>query len=474
MTARLLDRHVSFVAALRRRGLRVSIAEDLDAARAMASIELIDRDQLRSALAATLVKRQAQRPLFDLIFDVYYPPVTGTSALEPFDGVTPKRHLPPAPRDAIEDPVRDAIRDLLAEYLASGDEQLLAQAVRDSIEAFGTESHGREGGPGMPGRARSPRAILAKVSAQTLMAGILAQVLSGVERGGVSEQRARTMINDRIRRFEDAVEAGIRRRVAEQTGVEIAVRDWSRPSVDEVPFLDATRADLAEVRREIQPLARRLAAKLAQDQRRGSRGQLDFRATVRASLSTGGVPMATHHRPRRPHKTDLVVLCDLSDSVASFARFTLLLAYALREQFSRVRAFGFVDELDGLTRFFTPGGDVVDAMTRLAAEADVTGATGRTDYGRAIELFAQRFDDVVGPRTSLLVLGDARSNYGYVALPTLRRIAGKAKHAYWLNPERRAMWNTGDSRARDFDAITPMVECRNLAQLAEFAKQLGR
>jgi uncharacterized protein with von Willebrand factor type A (vWA) domain len=198
--------------------------------------------------------------------------------------------------------------------------------------------------------------------------------------------------------------------------------------------MGATRAELAALRREIAPLARRLAARLAMDQRRGSRGQLDFRRTIRASLSSGGVPLTTLHRPRRPLKTDLVVLCDISESVSSFAQFTLLLVYALREQFTRVRAFAFVDELDEVTRFFTPGADVVDTVRRLAAEADVVAFLGRTDYGRAFEFFADRFPDVIGPRTSLLVLGDARSNYGDLALPVLQQLVGRAKHAYWLNP----------------------------------------
>jgi uncharacterized protein with von Willebrand factor type A (vWA) domain len=240
-----------------------------------------------------------------------------------------------------------------------------------------------------------------------------------------------------------------------------------------VNFLGATRADLVALRREIQPLARRLAARLAIDHRRGSRGQLDFRRTIRASLSSGGVPVTTHHRPRRPLKTDLVVLCDLSESVTSFAHFTLLLVYALREQFTKVRAFGFVDELDEVTRFFTPGGDVIDAVTRLANEADVTWLLGRTDYGRALELFASRFPDAIGSRTSLLILGDARSNYGELALPRLTELAGRAKHTYWLNPERRAIWDTGDSRASEYGAIVPMVECRNLAQLGEFVRSLA-
>ena len=262
--------------------------------------------------------------------------------------------------------------------------------------------------------------------------------------------------------------------MAELTDADTVARTAVRPTIERVNFLGATRADLAALRREIQPLARRLASRLAIDQRRGKRGQLDFRRTIRASLSSGGVPITTHHRPRRPLKTELVVLCDVSDSVSSFAHFTLLLVYALREQFTKVRAFAFVDELDEVTRFFTPGGDVLDAITRLTTEADVTWLLGRTDYGRAFELFADRFPDAVGPRTSLLILGDARSNYGDLALPVYAELVDRAKHTYWLNPERRAIWDTGDSRAGEYGAVAPMVECRNLAQLGEFVHDLAR
>ena len=464
----LLDRQVAFVDALRSAGLTVSVAEGLDAVRAIGRIDLLEREQLRSALAATLLKRQLQRPTFDTLFDLYWPAVTGESAEPPSDTAAPQRDPGAAPRGPLEDADRDRFRADLADYLVTGDESRLDGLARDAVAAFGQ----------VPGRQRgqttwSRLATVQRVSSQTLMAQVLAAVLGAADRGGLGERRARTMIGERIRRFEQRVDADVRRRLAEQGDPAQVARTSVRPSLEQVSFLNATRDDLAALRREIQPLARRLAARLTLDQRRASRGQLDFRRTVRASLSSGGVPMQTHHRPKRPNKTDLVVICDLSESVAAFAQFTLLFVYALREQFSRVRAFGFVDELDELTRFFTPGGDVLEAMTRLTREADVTWVTGRTDYGRAFELFGRRFPDAVGPRTSLLVLGDARSNYGALGLPALNRLASAAKHAYWLNPERQAMWDTGDSRAADFDEVVPMTECRNLAQLTAFVKELG-
>jgi uncharacterized protein with von Willebrand factor type A (vWA) domain len=222
----------------------------------------------------------------------------------------------------------------------------------------------------------------------------------------------------------------------------------------------------------VHPLARRLATRLAVRRKAGDRGRLDFRRTVRASLSTGGVPAATRHRPPRPHRPELVVLCDASDSVASFAHFTLLLTFALREQFTKVRAFGFVDTVDEITRFFAPGADVLETIERLSERADMS-RFGRTDYGQAFTRFAYRYRDAVGPRTSLLILGDARSNHRPPALDALSALAGEARHVYWLNPEPRRQWDTGDSLASVYGAVVPMHECRNAAQLAAFVERLA-
>ena len=246
-----------------------------------------------------------------------------------------------------------------------------------------------------------------------------------------------------------------------------------RPSVEQLDLLSATRTDLAAIRREIQPLARRLAARLAIEQRHGRRGPLDFRRTIRASLSFGGIPMETRHRPRRPHKTDLVVLCDVSESVASFAHFTLLLVYALREQFSRVRVFAFIDELDEVTAFFRPG-----ARRRRVARAGwpprrrcAGGTAAPTTDGRSgcsASAISTRC-----PRARHCWCSATRARTTATpALPALRDIVGRARRAYWLNPERRSAWDTGDSIAADYGRVVPMVECRNLAQLASFVREL--
>ncbi len=453
----LVDRHVGFVQALRASGLPVSPSEGLDAARALRVIDLTERESLRAAYAATLVKKPSFRPGFDVLFDLWFPPATtGLYAARAETGDRP---------DPANAPVED-LRDHLARLLTESTDAELREFARAMVERFGRQEAG-------PGRQQwFSYSVLRALSPDTLMARILREVLAGQERGGPAERTARRRVTDGIRRLEEAVAADVRRRIAEDAGIERIARSAVPPPLERLDFLRVTKADLARLRREVHPLARRLAARLTIKHRRGRRGRLDFRRTMRASLQTGGVPLTTHFRPPRPHRPELVILCDTSDSVSSFAHFTLLLTYALREQFARVRAFGFVDRVDEITRFFVPGADVTEAMTRLANEADLV-RFGRTNYGHALVGFAERYGDAIGPKTSLLILGDARSNYQPPALDVLRALTARARHAYWLNPEPRDQWDTGDSIATDYGTVVPMYECRNVVQLTAFIESIG-
>ncbi|MCW2756679.1 MAG: hypothetical protein JWO46_425, partial [Nocardioidaceae bacterium] len=143
------------------------------------------------------------------------------------------------------------------------------------------------------------------------------------------------------------------------------------------------------------------------------------------------------------------------------------------EQFSRVRAFTFVDDVTEVTEYFKPGADPVEVLADLAASVQQASMFGRTNYGRAFERFEERYGDALNPRSSLLILGDARSNYSDLAIDTLRKMEYDARHAWWLNPEHPRHWDTGDSGASAYGAVVPMVECRNLTQLGEFVKHLA-
>jgi uncharacterized protein with von Willebrand factor type A (vWA) domain len=197
-----------------------------------------------------------------------------------------------------------------------------------------------------------------------------------------------------------------------------------------------------------------------------------MRRTLRRSMSTGGVPMRPAYRTRRPGRPELVVLCDVSGSVAGFSHFTLLLVQALREQFSKVRVFAFVERADEVTHLFAPGAELSGVMSRVLREADLVTFDGHSDYGSSFGGFAEFWGGSVGPRTSLLVLGDGRTNYRDPNLAVLQRLAGQARHAHWLNPEPRRLWGTGDSAALRYADVVPMHECRTAGQLAAVVESL--
>ncbi|MFN8195415.1 MAG: VWA domain-containing protein [Nocardioidaceae bacterium] len=454
----LLDRHIAFLEALRSAGMPVSLAEGLDAVAALGVVGWGERDVVRDAYAATLVKRQAQRPTFEAVFDLFFPRLVG-------GGVAATG----AERAGDRGDVRDgaaALADLraeLADALARGEEAALRRLAAEAVGRFGTMP-GR--GPGLS--AWSAYTTLQRVTPEELTERVVAALLAE----GRTEEEAARVASRRVAAFQRLVEEDAHRRIAEEKGPEHSAAMTVRPTVDRLDFTSARRADLDQLRREIHPLARRLATRLTQERHAAGRGPLDFRRTVRASVSTGGVPLVTHHRPRRPHRTELVVLCDVSGSVASFAQFTLMLVYALRDQFSQVRAFTFVDQAHEVTPQLRPGADVVEVLGELAASSAHAALWGRTNYGRAFTTFAERYGDAVGPRSSLLVLGDARSNYSDLALPALRDLASAARHSWWLNPEHRRHWDTGDSAARAYGEVVSMVECRNLTQLGEFVHGL--
>jgi uncharacterized protein with von Willebrand factor type A (vWA) domain len=461
----LLDRHVSFVGALRAAGLPVSMAESLDAGRAVTTIDLLEREQLRAAYAACVVKRAAHRPAFDRLFDLWWPPAIGDGHQADGDDegdADDLAEVDPADLDALRNELRDRLRDVLL----SGDDEALRRLAREAVNGLGRAD-------GQPGRQSwFTYRVLRALNPETLMASLLEAVLQGQERGGLAEKVARQMLTERIKQFEEMVESEVRRRLAEDRGAEAIAKTAVKPLVEQVEFLRASRDDLAQLRRQVHPIARRLATRLTAKRRLGRRGRLDVRRTVRASLSSGGVPLTTIFKPHKPHKPELVVLCDVSGSVAAFAHFTILLAFALREQFAKVRIFAFVDTTDEVTDMFERGGDVVDALARMSSEADVVWYDGHSDYGHAFEVFAQKWPDAVTPKTSLLVLGDARTNYRAPALPALRSMVRQARHAFWLNPEPRQYWSSGDSAAATYADVMPMIECRNVAQLQEFVEGL--
>ncbi|RBY83207.1 VWA domain-containing protein [Blastococcus sp. TF02A-26] len=456
-----------FVRAIRDAGIPVGISQAVDAAEILTVVDLLDREQLRHGLAAVLLQRGNQRQIYDTLFDLWWPLGDRPAAVDA-DGDTDGSEAVTldAPDGEGELDPAQRLREELARLLAEGDEEELARFARRAVALLGQTA------PSPSGQSWFSYRVMRALSPDSLVSSLLEGLLAGGERGGMAEQVARGEIRERLKSFKDAVDTEVRRRQADERGRDRIAKSAVKPLADQMDFLRAQQGDLAELRRMVAPLARRLAVRLSARRRMGREGRLDFRKTVRASLGTGGVPVVTHHRPRKIHKPELVVLCDISGSVAGFSHFTLMLTQALREHFSGVRAFAFVDSTDEVTRFFSPGADVADAVRRIGREADVVAFEGHSDYGNALEVFADRWPTVVGPKTSLMVLGDGRTNYRPPGLPVLADLVQRSRSAHWLNPEPRRLWGSGDSAALKYAEVVDMVECRNAAQLADFVTTL--
>ncbi|HLL34710.1 MAG TPA: VWA domain-containing protein, partial [Streptomyces sp.] len=381
------------------------------------------------------------------VFDLYFPRGLGAPSGEPAG--------------------REELRERLAAALAANDVALMGRLAIEAVDGLG----GYGGSPGSDGW--SAYQTLERLRPQTLLARVRDDVLA---RGG-GEGFAGRLLDDEIRRrievFRGQVAAEARHRVAERRGRDEIARRAVAPTADRVDFLYAGRDRLAELRRTVRPLARTLATRLAARRRRAARGSIDLRRTVRGSLSTGGVPMRPVLRRRRPARPELVLLCDVSGSVAGFSDFTMLLVQALHDQFSKVRVFAFVNRIDEVTGLLTHGAADAEGLSgRIREHARLTGWHDSSDYGAALGEFAERYGAAVGPRTTVFVLGDARTNMADPNLPALRQIAGQARRVYWLNPEPRAQWGTGDSAAPDYAELVAMYECRTARQLGALVSRL--
>ena len=194
------------------------------------------------------------------------------------------------------------------------------------------------------------------------------------------------------------VDAEVRRRLVADRGAQAVARTLRRPLPEDVDFMHLDRDELAALQRSLQPLARKLAVHLARKRRQRGEGRLDFRATMRRSLSSGGAPAEPVFKAPHPSKPELWALADISGSVAAFARFTLQLVYALSSQFSRTRAWAFIDGIDEVTDLLKGSDDISQAVHNINTQADVIWTEGHSDYGHALTDFVQRWGrEVTGP-----------------------------------------------------------------------------
>ena len=366
----------------------------------------------------------------------------------------------------------EELAEMLFKSLLSADAGLMNMVARNAVDRYA----GME--PGRPvGGTYYLYRTLRNLDLDAVLERLMAQAQAGAAGGSLTDLEERLAADEfkaRIEKFRRSVETEIRRRLVEDRGAEALARSVRKPLPEDIDVMHATREELATLHRVLQPLSRKLAVRLARKRRHGRKGPLDFRATVRRSLSTGGVPIEPRFRHPRPAKPEIFVIADISGSVASFARFTLHLVYAISSQFSKVRSFVFVDGIDEVTRFFEGVVDPAEAVARINLEADVIWVDGHSDYGHALTEFHRRWGDQVTSRSSVMILGDARNNYHASASWVVEDLQARARRVYWLNPEPRDYWGSGDSIVGEYAAhCDDVVECRTLRQLEHFVGNLA-
>ena len=476
----LLDLLSDFIVELRKAGLPVSLTENLDAMEAVTHIPIEDREAFKYALGATLVKNHAHWKAFEVVFEVYFS-LRGPeyAVIREGDDAVPGEDGELAPGEGqqsqgggggMQSLTPEQLAEMLFKALMNGDAAMLAALARQAVTRFA----GME-----PGRPVGGTYYLYRTLRNLELDDLLEQLMEASREEApedltsLEERLERDEFSDRIEQLKREIEAEIRRRLVADRGIDAMAKTLRKPLPEDIDFMHASREELANLRKAIYPLTRKLAARLARKRRHGRKGALDFRSTMRHSLSYGGVPAELKFRYPSPSKPEVMVVADISGSVAAFARFTLHLVYAISNQFSKVRSYVFIDGLDEVTRFFDGVEDIGEAVHRVNTEADVVWVDGHSDYGHAFGVFWERFNRDVGPKTTVLILGDARNNYHASQSWILKEVQHKARKVYWLNPEPRAYWDTGDSIVGEYgNHCDGVFEVRNLRQLERFVENL--
>lgn len=443
---RVLNR---FIVALRGAGVPVSVSESIDAAQALAISGYGDRPVVKSSLGATLAKSVAEKEIFDDCFERFFSfhplPSELAPAAEPAAG-EPSAGLPP-----------------IGSMILEGDLGGIALAVRDAARSADLQSI----------RFFTQRGMFTARILQALNLDQLDRFVADLSPDGSAGAGGTAR---RIEQGRDAVVDMVRRYVEEQ--YEIYARE-STERVIERYLWDVRLTELEERHYErmhflIRKLVKRMNDRYSRRRRRSKRGALDFKRTLRANMHHGGLLFDISWKQKKVNRPDVVILCDVSRSMSTVVRFCLLMLYGLNEVVARVRSFVFCSSLLEVSDIFERC-PLAEAVERLRTGEGLDIHMGRTDYGSAFWDFTNRHLDAVTGKTTVIILGDARSNYGDPAEGLLKQIADRCRRLIWLNPETPPMWGTGDSEMRRYARLCDLVmECSTLRHLEQLVRVLVR
>jgi uncharacterized protein len=455
------DRIIEFANVLRRNGMRVSLSENMDAFRALRLVGLHDPLLFRNALRTTLVKRSSDLQPFDELFDFFFLGIG--HAIDALDrrmmeelGLTPEEFQQML--EQIQRLLQGMEGDLseLTRALLTADrgelERLLREAANQEAEAGSLESFRLTPYTRMAGRLQ-----LERVQSEVERFKAMLQMLAG---GGEDLQNVMRYLDERMRDLSKLLREIIQQ---EQRKRGVEPTDSSRRMADK-SFSFYTEDDIRRMNEAVSRLAQRLKTRLSVRRKKAARGRFNVKATLRRNLQYGGVPFRIELDRRKKTKPQVMILCDISDSVLNASRFMLQFVYSVQDLYAKVRSFVFVSDIGEVTKLFEE--NEIHQAVETALKGDVIDVFSHSNFGRAFDLFYKNYFSAVTAKTTVLIIGDGRNNYNRPNDWVLREVGQKAKQLIWLNPESRMTWGVGDSEMPRYAPHCDVAEeCRNLSQL---------
>ncbi|MDB5418392.1 MAG: dehydrogenase/GMP reductase:VWA containing CoxE-like protein [Phenylobacterium sp.] len=443
-----------FIRALRAADVRVSPAEAIDAARACAVVGYADRDLFKDALCVSLAKSPDEVERFDRTFETFFTR-DRLSTPPPEDAERPDQ-------DADQTPQSDAAAEgsPLAQMLLAGDAAGLAQAMEEAARRAGVAEIRLS-----TQRSRMTRRLLDEMGLAEIEQ-IIAAARRQAEGRALAERldaRRKALVAEAqsfVERQHSLYAAGSARALREEMLAKKALN--ADGGIDPV--------DLSMMQALVKRMAKRLADRYSRRRHMANRGHLDVRKTLRKSMAHGGVPFEIEWKIKKVDKPSIVAICDVSKSVAAAAQFLLTFLYSLNEVVERLDAFAFSGRLISVN-------EILDEHGVEAAILKVLQTIGfqQTDYGRALQDFCDQHLDRLDRHTTVIFLGDGRSNFADPRLDLMKQIHDRSRSVIWLNPEPESYWAQGDSVMHRYERFCHVAKhCNTLGQLERIVEDVLR
>jgi uncharacterized protein with von Willebrand factor type A (vWA) domain len=445
------ERIIKFISALRTGGIRVSLAESADALNAIDQLGVVNRDTFRLCLRATLVKDASAIPIFEELFPLFF------DTAEPPPLMNLSEDLNPEEAQMLAEALKQ-----FKEHLQRMLDKLLhgEQLSKDELEQLGqlvglNEADDLRYREWMARRMEQALRFREVKEAMRELLELLAEM-------GMSKQRL-----EQMRQLLQSNQQALEDQLRQYAGQQIAEQMSEKPPEDGLddllnrPFNTLSDTDLDKLQKEVHRLAAILRSRVALRQKRAKNGQLDAKATIRANLKHGNVPIEIKHKDRTL-KPKLVVICDISTSMRPCSELMLSLLYAMQDQINKTHAFAFIDHLE----YISP--DFNNQETRKAVGSVLERMPPghyNTDLGYSLQNFSDNYMHTVDKRVTFIVVGDGRNNHNDPRLDLFGNVARRSHRTIWINPEAPVLWGTGDS-----DMLKYAPYCDSVLQVSTLAE----